>query len=152
MIAENLQLLGYYLGIIAVLGIGWEFVALKVPTFVEQFSKEKLKEIILAFFNSWQFGFLLVFIATNYLGGVIADLVLALGLGIALPDVPPKFKKYWKYVVIIVSLAGILPPWLTGFLQSLGDKKEQKEEKGEKKEEEKGEEEIEWGEPDYVSG
>jgi len=156
MLVENptVCLLGYYLGLLGMFGIGFEFVALKIPDFINSLGRKKLLEILIAFLNSWQLGFLLIFVATQYLGGVLGDMLFFLGLGIAIPDIPARFRRYWKYLIAIISLAGVLPGWLADFLatleagKSVGEVVKEIEEKV--KEERREEEEIKWEEPKYV--
>jgi len=153
---SQIQLLGYYLGLLGFFGIGFEFVALKIPEFLNEIKEKGLLASILdtliSFINSWQFGFILIFIATQFITGVLGDILFFLGLGIAIPDIPPRFRRYWKYIILVVSLSGILPSWLVKFLESLGSgQKQESEESGESTEtEEEGEEEIKWEEPKYV--
>jgi len=150
---SQIQLLGYYLGLLGFFGIGLEFVALKVPEFLNEIKEKGLSaslvDMLISFFNSWQFGFILIFIATQFITGVIGDIIFFLGLGIAIPDIPPRFRRYWKYIILVVSLSGILPSWLVKFLESLGSgQKQESEESGESTEE--SEEEVAWEEPKYV--
>jgi len=153
---SQIQLLGYYLGLLGFFGIGLEFVALKVPEFLNEIKEKGLSaslvDMLISFFNSWQFGFILIFIATQFITGVLGDIIFFLGLGIAIPDIPPRFRRYWKYIVLVVSLSGILPSWLVKFLESLGSSEKPKSEESREstETEEEGEEEIKWEEPKYV--
>ena len=140
--------LGYYLGLLGAFGIGFEFLALKIPQFRMDL-RHLVDDIVLSFLSSWQLGFLLIFAATQFLTGWKADMLFFLGLGIAIPDLPTRFKRYWRYLAIIASLAGVLPPWLVAFLQKLPEPKEEKQDT-EKKEDSNKKEEVEWSEPEYV--
>lgn len=152
MVVENPIILeaAYYLGLLAMFGIGFEFIALKVPDFRSDL-RGALDDIFFGFLSSWQLGFLLMFIAARYVGGVAGDLLFFLGFGIAIPDLPTKFKRYWKYLVLVLSLSGMLPQWLIAFLTRLPERSEKSGEGEEEAEEEAGQEEtVEWGEPTYV--
>jgi len=144
----EIQTLAYYLGLLALFGIGFEFIALKFPTFIKSLNKEALRDILLAFLNSWQFGFLLMFIAALFVSGILGDLLFFLGLGIAIPDLPKRFRRYYKYILLIIALSGILPPWLESFFRNLSGEASTNEGNTDTG----AEKDIEWGEPDYWGG
>ena len=152
----NVIYLGYVLGLVGMFGIGFEFMALKIPNFLKNLKKETLRDILLGFINSWQFGFLLMFIATNFLSGIIGDLVFFLGLGIAIPDLPKRFRRYWKYIIAIIMLSGVMPSWLVEFFRTLQPEGNGGEGvQGDKEVDiERSEDtvEVEWKEPDYLRG
>lgn len=163
MLVEGFYEVGYVMLLMASFGVGIEFFATKIPTF-----RISLREFVVGIITSWQLGFIVSSLGTllyhyGVIPAIIGDVLFFLGLGIALPDLPRAFKKYWKYILAVLALTQALPAWLVEFfggIEAIRKTLEKGVEEAKKLENATQENiyskedntTIEWKEPDYLGG